>query len=177
MLTPAIERRDAIDIIESLRSGIPPRRFVSSYSVGTDAFINDVRRRHLETSSSRGRIRFLCGHWGAGKTHMLRLLREAAFSAGYLVATVELNVDQTPFHHFERVFFDIVRNLSSPEHYAAGRSPVAPLGDILARDLTPDPSPGQRGEEGPHPLPLSWAERGDDGYAAGIGPRRRPLSV
>ena len=148
MLTAAIERRDALDIIESLRSGIPPRRFVSSYYVGTDQFIQEVRRRHLETSSSRGRIRFLCGHWGAGKTHMLRLLREAAFAAGYLVSTVELNVDQTPFHHFERVFFDIVRNLSSPESYAEGRSPVAPLGDILGRDLTPTPllSPLRPGE-------------------------------
>ncbi|HEY8743945.1 MAG TPA: BREX system ATP-binding domain-containing protein, partial [Chloroflexota bacterium] len=64
--------------------------------------------------------------------------REAAFSAGYLVSTVELNVDQTPFHHFERVFFDIVRNLSSPEQYATGRSQVAPLGEILERDLIPN---------------------------------------
>ena len=143
MLASQIDRRDALDIVESLRSGIPPRRFVSMYSVGTDQFIQEVRRRHLETTSSRGRIRFLCGHWGAGKTHLLRLLREAAFASGYLVSTVELNVDQTPFHHFEQVFFDIVRNLSSPELYAAGRSSVAPLGDILERDLTAAPHPGR----------------------------------
>ena len=141
MLTTQIDHRDALDIVESLRSGIPPRRFVSTYSVGTDQFIQEVRRRHLETTSSRGRIRFLCGHWGAGKTHLLRLLREAALASGYLVATVELNVDQTPFHHFEQVLFDIVRNLSSPELFVAGRSSVAPLGDILERDLTAAPHP------------------------------------
>ncbi|MGI8915412.1 MAG: BREX system ATP-binding domain-containing protein [Chloroflexota bacterium] len=171
MLASQIDRRDALDVVESLRSGIPPRRFVSSYSVGTDQFIQDVRRRHLETTSSRGLIRFLCGHWGAGKTHLLRLLREAAFDANYLVANVELNVDQTPFHHFERVFFDIVRNISSPELYAAGRSSVAPLGDILERGLTPDPSPGRRGEK------VDVVPSADSPLLAGEGPGVRSSRI
>jgi hypothetical protein len=150
MVAPPLDRRDALDIIESLRSGIPPKRFVSSYSVGTDQFMQDVRRRQLETSSSRGRIRFLSGHWGAGKTHLLRLLREAAFDAGYLVANVELNVDQTPFHHFDRVFFDIVRNISSPGYYAEGRSLSAPFGQVLERAIIPPPVPGTFAPS-PHP--------------------------
>jgi hypothetical protein len=150
MTVLSLDRRDALDIVESLRSGIPPKRFVSSYSVGTDQFVQDVRRRQLETSSSRGRIRFLSGHWGAGKTHLLRLLREAAFEAGYLVANVELNVDQTPFHHFERVFFDIARNISSPELFAEGRPRSAPFGQILERAIIAPPLPGTSAP-GSHP--------------------------
>ncbi len=141
MLTEPIDPLAAQDIVESLRSGIPPKRFVSAYSVGTDQFIKDVRRRQLETGSSRGRIRFLSGHWGAGKTHLLRLLREAALDAGYLVSAVELDADQTPFHNFERVFFDIVRSISSPALAATDRSWAAPFGEVLRQGLTPTPLP------------------------------------
>lgn len=141
MLTPQIDRDAARDIIESLRSGIPPKRFVSSYSVGTEPFLRDVRRRHLDSPSSRGTIRFMSGHWGAGKTHVLRLLREEAFDAGYLVSSVELTVDQTPFHKFEQVFFDVVRNVYSPEMYRDGDvRRAAPFGEVLRRALFRDPA-------------------------------------
>src|SRR3989475_12799534 len=102
-------------IIEELRKGIPPRRFVSLYSVGEDEFLEGVRRRHLESASEAGRIRFISGSWGAGKTHFLRLLREKAFAANYLVATVELSRDETPFNKFEEVFYRIIRSITSPE--------------------------------------------------------------
>jgi len=126
----------ARDVIESLRSGIPPRRFVSCYSSGHDAFIDDVRRRQFQSPSTRGKIRFISGSWGSGKTHMLRLLREAAFEAGYLVSTVELSADQTPFNKFEQVFFDIVRNVTSPAMYAEGDlHHAAPFGEVLRRTL------------------------------------------
>ena len=90
--------------MESLLSGIPPKRFVSHYSSGNEDFLQDVRRRHLESPSPRGKIRFINGSWGSGKTHFLRLLREEAFDAGYLVSTVELSVDQTPFNNTSGAF-------------------------------------------------------------------------
>ena len=107
-------------IIEELRMGIPPSRFVSLYSVGEDQFLDGVRQRHLESASAAGRIRFISGSWGAGKTHFLRLLREKAFEANYLVATVELSRDETPFNKFEEVFYRIIRSITSPEMYQAG---------------------------------------------------------
>jgi hypothetical protein len=119
----AVQKLDAIaaqDIVESLRSGVPPKRYASSYSAGNDEFLADVRRRHLESRASRGKIRFVSGNWGAGKTHFLRLLREEAFDTGYLVSTVELSVDQVPFNKFEQVFFEIVRAITSPEMYREG---------------------------------------------------------
>jgi BREX system ATP-binding protein BrxC/D len=107
-------------IIEQLRKGIPPRQYASLYSVGEDEFLDGVRRRHLEAASEAGRIRFISGSWGAGKTHFLRLLREKAFAANYLVATVELSRDETPFNKFEEVFYRIIRSITSPEMYEAG---------------------------------------------------------
>src|SRR6266511_2040072 len=104
-----LETEIAEAIVEKLRNGIPPRRYVSLYSVGEDEFLDGVRRRHLESASGAGRIRFISGSWGAGKTHFLRLLREKAFAANYLVATVELSRDETPFNKFEEVFYRIIR--------------------------------------------------------------------
>ncbi len=138
-----IGHAEAAEVIESLRKGIPPRRYVSSYTSGTEGFLNKVRAYHLEGSSTRGKIRFVSGSWGSGKTHFLRLLREQAFDAGYLVSTVELNADSTPFNKFEQVFFDIVRNITSPEMYREGQMDfAAPFGEVLRRTLLGAPTCG-----------------------------------
>lgn len=136
MMLDELDETRAEDIIESLRNGIPPQRFVSSYASGNETFLGNVRKRHLDSASSRGRIRFISGSWGAGKTHFLRLLREEAFSAGYLVSTVELSVDSTPFNKFEQVFFEIVRKITSPEMYRDGDlTRSAPFAEVLRRHL------------------------------------------
>jgi hypothetical protein len=63
-------------------------------------------------------------------------LREEAFSAGYLVSTVELSADATPFNKFEQVFFEIVRKITSPEMYREGDlTRAAPFGEVLRRHL------------------------------------------
>jgi hypothetical protein len=133
---PELSEEQATTIIESLRMGVPPKRFISAYSVGHDRFLKGVRRRLLESASERGRIRFVSGSWGAGKTHFLRLLREAAFDSGYLVSTVELSADQTPFNKFEQVLFDVVRNITSVSMYEQGNlSGTAPFGTVLEQAL------------------------------------------
>jgi hypothetical protein len=138
---PQISQVAALEIVESLRAGIPPKRYVSSYSTGNEQFLQNVRKRHLESPSTSGKIRFVSGSWGAGKTHFLRLLREEAFDAGYLVSTVELNVDETPFNKFEQVFFDIIRNITSPEMYEEGDlSRAAPFAEVLRRALFKAPA-------------------------------------
>lgn len=131
----------ADDIVESLRNGIPPKRYASCYSAGNEEFLRDVRKRHLDGRTSRGKIRFISGSWGSGKTHFLRLLREEAFAAGYLVSTVELSVDQVPFNKFEQVFFEIVRAITSPEMYREGDlNQASPFGEVLRRTLFQGPA-------------------------------------
>jgi hypothetical protein len=143
---PQIGQAAALEVIESLRTGIPPKRYVAAYSTGMEQFLQNVRKRHLESASTSGKIRFVSGSWGAGKTHFLRLLREQAFDARYLVSTVELNVDETPFNKFEQVFFDIIRNITSPEMYDEGDlSRAAPFAEVLRRALFKAPA----GEEEP----------------------------
>jgi hypothetical protein len=127
---------EAAAVIESLRNGQPPKRFVSSYSVGMDRFVDDVREEHLDGATMFGRIRFVSGTWGSGKTHFLRLLREAAFDAKHLVASVELDKDEAPLNKFERVFFRISQSVTSPEMYVDNDlERVDPVGEVLRRGL------------------------------------------
>ena len=85
----------AEDIIESLREGIPPKRYSSSYSAGDDE----------------------------------------------LLETVQLAAESTPFNKFEQVFFDIIRNITSPEMYEEGDlSRSTPFAEVLRRALFKAPA-------------------------------------
>ena len=85
---PMPDQAQAIDIIENLGKGTPPQRGVRTYSVGHELLLRGVRERHLESPSRTGKMRFVSGSWGSGKTHFLRELAEEAYDANYLVSSV-----------------------------------------------------------------------------------------
>lgn len=124
----------AYEIIEKLRTGVPPRRYTSLYSSGLEEFIGNVRKRHLDQRSNTGRIRFVSGSWGSGKTHLFRLLAEQAFNANYLVSTVELSNNEAPFDRFEMVLASIMRNIASEDTELRGDG-TNPFGEMLGLHL------------------------------------------
>ena len=129
-------REESERMIETLRDGIPSKKFASTYSRGNEPFLENVQKRHLDSGSIGGKIRFISGSWGSGKTHFLRLMREKAFDARFLVSPVELTNDATPFDKFEKVFYEIVRNVTTPEMYEDGDlGGAAPFGEVLRRAL------------------------------------------
>ena len=124
-------------IIESLRSGITPRHGVREYSAGNEDFLDQIRKRHLRKAAGmRGKIRFISGSWGSGKSHFLAQIRETAFDSNYLVSSVELSADEAPFNRFEEVFYRIIKQISSPEmHITSNTTFDAPLGEVFRRQL------------------------------------------
>ena len=126
----------AVQVIESLRQGIPPQRGVDLYSVGYEKLIKGIEQRHLSSIGARGKIRFVKGSWGAGKTHFFRLLREVAFQNKCLVSNVELNVNEAALNRFERVFYSIVSNVASPNFSSEEHAPqIAPFGQVIQESL------------------------------------------
>ncbi|MEW6573754.1 MAG: BREX system ATP-binding domain-containing protein [Bacillota bacterium] len=123
-----------VRVIESLRSGIPPKQGVTLYSVGHEKLIEGIKRFHLKGLGDQGIIRFISGSWGAGKTHVFCLLREAAFDDNCLVSNVELSANDTTLNKFERVFYAIIRNVSTPSASAYGDA--MPFGQVLREALT-----------------------------------------
>lgn len=131
-----MEQRLAIQVSESLRKGIPPQRGVDLYSVGNEKLIEGIKKFHLSGIGERGTIRFISGSWGAGKTHFFRLLREVAFQNNCLVSNVQLNVDEAALNKFERVFYSIIRNISTPSYFAESQTyEAAPFGRVLQESL------------------------------------------
>lgn len=128
-----MDQEFASDIIDSLRLGQPPVVGVHKYSVGDTDFLNEIKKRHLQKiSSSRGKIRFVSGSWGMGKTHFLARIRDMAFDANCLVSSVKLNRDTAPFDRFEEVFYNVVKNISTRN---IDPSIEDPLSEVFRRQL------------------------------------------
>jgi hypothetical protein len=111
---------EAESVISALRSGTVPSRFVSSYSSPGD-FATKVATRHFQKDYEQGKIRFVSGNWGSGKTHFLMRLQEEAFESNFLVSSFEIKAEETPFNKFEKVFFGIVRNITSDQMYKTNK--------------------------------------------------------
>ena len=73
---------------------------------------------------------------GAGKTHFFRLLRETAFKNNCMVSNVELGKSEAPLDKFERVFYSIIRRVSTPSCYTElNYEEAAPFGIVLREAL------------------------------------------
>ncbi len=123
----------AIQVVESLRKGIPPQRGVDLYSVGNEELIDGIKKFLLSRIGEGGIIRFINGSWGAGKTHFFRLLREVVSQNNCLVSNVELNVNDAVLNKFERIFSYIVRNISTGAYLS--KNDAAAFGQVLKESL------------------------------------------
>ncbi|MEW5936486.1 MAG: BREX system ATP-binding domain-containing protein [Candidatus Thermoplasmatota archaeon] len=123
-------------IVESLRNGIPPQRGVEKYSVGNEKLIEGIKKYHLSQIAEVGKIRFISGSWGGGKTHFFRIIRDMAFQENCAVSNVELTINSAPLNKFEQVFFSIVRNISTSTYYQEAPSgDVTPIGTVVEESL------------------------------------------
>ncbi|MCJ7514978.1 MAG: ATP-binding protein [Dehalococcoidia bacterium] len=115
-----LEQLEAIRIIEKLRNGLPPKQGVALYSVGYDRLIDGIKEHHIDTIEGRGLFRSISGSWGAGKTHLFRLLVDLAFSNNCVVSHVELDKSSQALNKFETIVYGIIRNLSTPSNEKNG---------------------------------------------------------
>lgn len=126
----------AVQVVESLRKGQPPQRGVDLYAVGNEKLIDGVKKFHLTGIGERGIIRFISGSWGSGKTHFFRLFREVVYQSDCLVSNVELNANDAALNKFEKIFYSIVRNISTPAYFGENTATeAAPFGTVLRESL------------------------------------------
>ena len=110
------DQRDARRIIARLRVGVPPVENVSAYSIGRETLVSVVHEDLRQVGEGKSRVRFLNGNYGRGKTHSLRLLREKAFAADFVVSEVTLSPTHCPLHEFMRVYREIMKGISTREN-------------------------------------------------------------
>jgi hypothetical protein len=113
-----IEQKQAKNIIDSLRSRIPPIHGVKHFSLGNETLLQDIKNEHLDSLEDQGIIRFISGSWGSGKTHFFRLMRELALEEKCLVSNVELSANSAALNKLEQVFSEIIRNITTPTSFS-----------------------------------------------------------
>lgn len=104
----ALTRRDALSIIEALRTGTVPPDNVTAYTVGRDNLLMQVRQDLQATASGHSMVRFINADYGHGKTHLLRLLQEIAYVDDFAVSTVTLSHSECPLYRFGQVYNKIM---------------------------------------------------------------------
>lgn len=109
-------------VIESLRSGIPPSGWVRSFTVGRQ---NEIRELSTRLSTSKAGALLVKANYGAGKSHLLRFIREDALARGYAVSSVTVDANSAArFNRMDQIFGAVVRGLELPEEPQKGIRPL-----------------------------------------------------
>jgi hypothetical protein len=111
--------------VESLRMGIPPAEDIAYFTVGRQSEINDIISL-LDKPSHQ--IKLLKANYGAGKTHLLRLLQEEALHRNFAVSLLTLDAKSgIRFNKLDEIFGEVIRNLRVPN----GASGIAGLFEAI----------------------------------------------
>lgn len=108
-----MQPNEARRVIESLRKGIPPDGFVRDFTVGRREEIKELQR-HL--SDTGGTALLLKANYGAGKSHLIRFIREEALEQRFAVSVVTLDSSSAiRFNRMDQIFGAICRNIETPD--------------------------------------------------------------
>ena len=98
-------------IIEGLRKGIVPTEYVSFFTVGRKNWLKFVEEDlDCFIASGGGKVRFINGDYGDGKTHFMSVIQQLALQKNFASSFVVLTRD-IPIHKFEAVYQEIVSKL------------------------------------------------------------------
>jgi len=99
-------------IIEGLRKGLVPTEYVSFFTVGRQNWLKFIEE-DLDNfiAEGGGKVRFINGDYGDGKTHFMSVIRHLALQKNFASSFVVLTRN-VPIHKFELVYQEIVLQLS-----------------------------------------------------------------
>ncbi|NPV48666.1 MAG: DUF2791 family P-loop domain-containing protein [Armatimonadetes bacterium] len=135
----SVEARRAI---EALRKGLPPDGHVRRFTVGREAEIGELESR---VRQGRAEALLLRANYGAGKSHLLRLIRELAISERYAVSLLSLDARaDVRFNRMDQIFGAAIRNIEVPD--SAIKGPGALFGALLDAMTSPCPDPSWKSQ-------------------------------
>lgn len=125
-VTPEIADR----VLEDLRYGLPPSTLTRAFTVGRRDQLDQLERS-LQRGSAEPLL--LRANYGSGKSHLLRVVREAALEHGYAVSLVEVNAQEgIRFNRLDLVFGAVCRHLEVPGREGRGVGTLFELFDAVA---------------------------------------------
>ena len=109
----------AENAIEQLRFGIPPSGLARAFTVGRNSQINELVRSLEDTEQNRALL--VHANYGAGKSHLLRVIRELALERGFVVALIVADAHGgVRFNRMDTVFGAVCREIEVPGNEAKG---------------------------------------------------------
>lgn len=98
-------------IIESLRKGLVPTEYVAFFTVGRQNWLRFIEE-DLDAfiAEGGGKVRFINGDYGDGKTHFMSIIRQLALQKQFASSFVVLTRD-IPIHKFELIYQEVVSQL------------------------------------------------------------------
>jgi hypothetical protein len=130
----AVKRADpatAERIVEQLRYGVPPPERIRAFTVGREEQFVQLERSLGSPTTDRGAALLVRANYGAGKSHLLKVVREMALDAGYAVSLVVVNAQGgVRFNRMDTILGGVCRELEV-DH--SGRKGVGELFSAFAR--------------------------------------------
>lgn len=108
-----MNRSDAEDIVQALRSGLVPRRGLHHLATGMDALMRAIEQELDFVATGRGTAKWIRGEYGSGKTFATRLLCARARDRGFATSEVQISINDTPLHHLETVYRRLIERLET----------------------------------------------------------------
>jgi len=103
----------AANAIESLRDGVPPEGLVRQFTVGRK---REIRRLNEFLSKPDGTALLLKANYGAGKSHLIKYLREEALAQNFAVSTVIVNSKEAVrFNRMDQILGAVFSGLEIPQ--------------------------------------------------------------
>ncbi len=119
--------RQALHVIETLRSGVPCRHVAALLSAGREALVARILA-DAEAVASQGAAGgcFIQADYGNGKTHLLAQLQNVAEEKEFVVSLVPLS-KETPLNDPRQVYRQLAASIQVP------RTPLPGISDLLER--------------------------------------------
>jgi hypothetical protein len=117
---------EAQAILQSLQAGVVPRAGLQHLAVGRVDEVRQLLRELQAVAAGAGAFKLILGPYGAGKTFLLALARQAALAQGFLVADADLGPDLrlTGEGRGLATYRELLARLSSAARPAGGALPV-----------------------------------------------------
>jgi len=120
----ATPNRSARQMVETMRLGVVPSAGPSGYTVGREVALELADDDLDRAAAGTGAVRAFLGDYGAGKTHMLELVRHRALERGFVVCRAVLDARETPPSHPGRVYRALISSMRYPDVGVAGLRPL-----------------------------------------------------
>lgn len=108
----AINRDEAERIVENLRYGVPSAEYVRMFTVGREEELKELQASLESPTEDTGAALLVRANYGAGKSHLLQIIREMALEANYATSLVVVNAQEgVRFNRMDTIFGAVCREI------------------------------------------------------------------